>query len=449
MTIGERFRYCFSAKRVWTLCTFLLSFIVLFAIDHVGETSGITENNPGAPWYQQVLSSGFWYEFAVTGGLRKPESSHVALVLIQEPGEVVSNVCSERFFLADLLQTLAADFNARVIVIDQWFSPGRCAEPKATQELQQVMAAVPAKVVYGRAALTADDLTHDEFEKLRKAGLQESDLILKDTLFQEAPPHLTEGLLQLNKDNRRIALGWYTYSNKDAVGIEPRQYRDTLAVAALRVNDPRDPFIAHLQDWISSGKDPFTSFLPARSAAPLASDGPAADTIPQYSGLELICLGSHNAHSWNCPDHSNLGLDRSTVDFGYRLVVVGTVDPEQDPDTHESVIGRVPGVVLWANYIESLLGRRYLKRVNPWVENIIALGWFLIIDLLFHMNHSRPIRAIIWSVVVNVLVWVILYNLIILELGYYISLSIPGFLMIASRYIWTLEARRDGTHATG
>src|SRR5579863_7714506 len=231
------------ARQVSAVILSMLSFFVLFAIDHAGD-DGIAPDDFRAPLYRRILSSGFWYQFSVTGcGVKRPENRHVALVLIQGP-KILSNACRQRMFLSDLLPTLQQDANARVIVIDERFSPERCSpEADSTRELENAAQHARAKIVYGRDSDRAIDLPPLELDELGKKGLDKNDVILKDTALREAPPHLTWGLVRLSDDSRKIPLGWPGFSSKRSIGLEPRQYKDSLAVAAVKANDPRDRFI--------------------------------------------------------------------------------------------------------------------------------------------------------------------------------------------------------------
>src|SRR5437867_1130770 len=124
---------------------------------------GITPDNFNAPLYQRIFSSGFWYQFAVTGcWVKRSENRHVALVLIKGP-EILGDACKQRMFLADLLPALQEDSRARVIVIDERFSPERCSpEADSTRELKSAVEHARANIVYGRDADRAIDLPQPE-----------------------------------------------------------------------------------------------------------------------------------------------------------------------------------------------------------------------------------------------------------------------------------------------
>jgi len=67
-----------------------------------------------------------------------------------------------------------------------------------------------------------------------------------------------------------------------------------------------------------------------------------------------------------------------------RIVVLG--DAQQDP--HDTVVGHVPGVVLQANYIESLLDERYFKGLGFVSGTIAALVCIGLIITIFEKTAS-------------------------------------------------------------
>jgi CHASE2 domain-containing sensor protein len=385
----------------------------------------------------------------------RPKDKHVVLVFIQEPDRLMRNVCEERVLIADLLETLAKDYGARVIVLDEVFSPTSCPEPQ-TQSLRNAVTQLtqasqrPTELVYGRDTESAGDLGRDKLKELTNNGFKDDDnlILLKTALPQN--PRLNWGLVVRIVINRRIPLGWRCYDDEATVDAQPK-LQDTLPVAAVKAAADAKvfevPFLSDLSRRQGKGEDPFTSFLPANQPPFEGSDASAKHSphgFATFSALELLCEGSQNV-DWECPKTWSKRKRRPSTVFDGRLIVVGTVDREFDPDIQDSVIGRVPGVVLQANYIESLLDGRYLKRVNSGIELVIALVWLWVIDKIFEENSSRPGRALLYSIGANVLVWVLLYDLLLLTIGYYVSLSVPSFLMIVGRFIWTLEMKRHGS----
>src|SRR5438093_3563593 len=81
-------------------------------------------------------------------------------------------------------------------------------------------------------------------------------------------------------------------------------------------------------------------------------------------------------------------------------------------DSHYSVIGYVPGVILHANYIEALLDQRYFKPVRWWMNYgvgfLIYLAFHFVLVKHHHaMQEARGgqvvlvfLKALGWSMVV-------------------------------------------------
>jgi len=438
-----------SARQLWAIFLSLVSFLFLFAIDHMEEESCRAEF--ACPWYRQVLSSSFWYQVAVTNaGLNKPENSHVALVIIQDP-LVIGNVCLKRSFIANLLRTLD-DSRSNTIVFDLWISSDRCADEETNKDLVSALEQAHARLVFGQPAWSTVNLVPNEREVLRRKGLQETDLILKPTFFDQDTriahllghdqqdsgkhPRVTTGLVTLNLDNRRIPLGWDAFSDRDSVGHKPPLPTETLAVASVRAYNRDDPFLSHLPALVKAGKDPFTSFI-------------REDKFLRKSAEELVCKGPYRDRlkQWQerCPSISQ--SPQIPVDLHNRVIVVGQVDVDQDLDMHDTVVGRMSGVALQGNYIEALLSLRYFRRVHPLIELLIAVVWFWFIDFIFKKYADRPLHALLVCAFANVVAWVIVYHLVILELRYYISMLVPSFLMIAARFIWTFDIREHRRHS--
>src|SRR5205807_673579 len=66
----------------------------------------------------------------------------------------------------------------------------------------------------------------------------------------------------------------------------------------------------------------------------------------------------------------------------HRIVVIGDLAS----DMRMSVIGRVPGVILQANYIESLLDQRYFGGLGLWVTGGTSFVFLLIVYMIFEKS---------------------------------------------------------------
>jgi hypothetical protein len=84
----------------------------------------------------------------------------------------------------------------------------------------------------------------------------------------------------------------------------------------------------------------------------------------------------------------------STFDIGClrnKIVVVGWADPG---DVHQSVVGKVPGYLLQANYIEALLDDRYFGSVRCWTNYLTGLMIFAAFQMILVFYEHKPLRLL-------------------------------------------------------
>lgn len=155
---------------------------------------------------------------------------------------------------------------------------------------------------------------------------------------------------------------------------------------------------------------PFTSFL-------------IEEEIGSFEPLKLVC--AEPSKSWqHCPPAEPEPKLRN------RIVVVGQ---DFSYDFHDSAIGRVPGVVLQANYIESLLDDRYLHPVPWWAQLGLSILWIAVIELVF--DKVRLVWAVFISALITVVAGLIMYAICVVQLGLYVVLLPPSILVIALKVL--------------
>ncbi|HEY2987461.1 MAG TPA: CHASE2 domain-containing protein [Candidatus Binatia bacterium] len=419
-----------------------ISFLVSFALaclitlgleqlaEHAIESSG--PENPGlAPSIFEI--SGI-YQRIVAAGPRKPKPTFTVVVPIEaakgDPN--LFNVCRQRGFLADLIRATAA-FSPSVIVIDKYFST-ECGKTDAgTRALQNALREVTRRVpvVVGR--------TVDE-----KAAQTRGDHA------QPTPPPLLpapeigkkfgvrEGLIELQADTRRLPLGWTVRGD-----MGKGELWATLPLTAAEAYDSRlqkkYPFLAQL---IADHEEPYISFLNLRDL----------EKYSVYSTLDILCAGKKKYLNRTCPD-------RPREDLEYlrgRIVVIGEVN--EDMDSHYSVIGYVPGIILHANYIEALLDQRYFKPVGWWMNYGVGfLIYFAFHFVLVKHHHAMQearrrdvvlvfLKALGWSMVVVAGAIVLLY-LTVIHTGWYVNpvtMGLVAFVIKLGELIFAAVPRGAG-----
>jgi Predicted transmembrane sensor domain len=354
----------------------------------------------------------YLYQWLVTLGPRKPRSHFVRLVVLRRgsaPDEALdeTNLCPGRAFTAKLLQAIQRA-NPAMIVIDKRFAKSTECAGTATQDLVTTLEGVAASipVVAGYWDRSADEIPNEAADVREKLKHEQALLLFASLTFKG----VTQAALQLDYDNRRIPLDWPVYDSLDDVrGARPHLV-PSLAVAAAESYDPGALAQPRIRELRKIPDFPFTSFL-------------TEEAIGSFEPLKLVC--AEGSEAWrNCPPAAPEPKLRN------RIVVIGQ---DFSYDFHESAIGGVPGVVLQANYIESLLDDRYLRPVPWWVQLVLSILWIAVIELVF--DKVRLLWAVLWSTLITAVAGLILYTVCVVQLGIYLVLLPPSILVITLKVL--------------
>jgi hypothetical protein len=420
--VGRRMRAkksTFSSARLWRILVYCAATAMLFALDSVVENMKSSSEISFDSVYTQVFSPTSLYPWT-SGWLEKPRTINVAVVTIgkDEPPEVLSDQCTRRAYLADVISGILG-ITPRAVVIDYAFGQGNCLDEQALPLTRKLLRALIdashlSVVILGQAAYREEDLETNwpsKFLEMRRRGFGRADLLPLSLpgAFTDLNSKVKPGLIQLNSDYRKIPLSWTAFSESD----DQFTRMDTLSVAAVKAFSTDRLLldqIAHLQ---SAGKHPFTSF--ARE-----------DQFTIISGADIACAQIDVA---KCQVR-NMTRFSSLKD---RVILVGFIDPEHNSDIHETLIGTIPGVILQANYIESLLDHRFLRPVDWRIQIVVGLVWFALIELLLKQWPGRGWRIVFYPLLTIVLLWTIV-SVFITRAGFYIELLFPSlFVLIAAR----------------
>jgi hypothetical protein len=152
----------------------------------------------------------------------------------------------------------------------------------------------------------------------------------------------------------------------------------SLSLVAARLSDPTlaaDPLMARM---LEERTHPLTTLIPL-------------GRIPRVASMSALCGGPGDWRT--CP------VPASPDPFGGRAVFIGDDAPESS-DYFTTVAGTGPGVLLHADYLLSLLDRRFYAPVRGWILFAEAAAMALAAALLFRRFRFRPERALFLSLAV-------------------------------------------------
>jgi hypothetical protein len=401
----------------------------------------------------RFLSEDYWYEVAL--GRPETHAQHVVIVTIgpdmpaklvqgtsSQPLTNISPVCERRLYEATLLEALSAA-HPKVIVADMWLDPKGCTDAIAKGVLLTELANVNVPLVFGLPTYDPAALIKAfpaEFSQARNRlpPLKSTELVLMPILHppRSSTNSVSEGTVELNSDVRKIPLSWPVYEDIESIG-KPNQPRrlDSLAIATIRAFDPNNKSLSIVGALLPNGSPtasielhPYTSLLPE-------------EQLPIYTALDVLC--SHPIASFpkeNCHGTPSVG------DLSNKIVVTGLAG--LGGDIHQSPIGDVPGVVLQANYMESLMDGRVFKPVPVTIQIVVGIIWLAIIFWIPLQFLSQPRLALVLSLLAGcvtalLMFWTISYFKFYPE-GL-IPVVLVAFLLNVSRQIERWISRREET----
>ncbi len=387
-----------------------------------------TQNAWAAPGrlFEQV------YQWQATLGPRKPRSHFVRLIILRAATEPdllteVSNRCPQREFFSLLLPAIAAASPA-LIVIDKDYSPSlACPE---TDHLIRSAAGVSAATPIILSARSESELQASaEPEELRRTLERNSAVVKLPSLA--FPNGVRQAIANLDIDDRKIPLFWPAYPDRSSVGkVKPRP-EPSLAFAAATTFDPSVATLPAITNLEKHHRFAYTNFL-------------REDQIGSYSAIDLLCNAAHSRdRDWKTcnPDPAN---NSGLRQLSHRVVLIGE---ENASDMWDSPVGRVPGAVLQANYIEALLDDRYLQPCPWWVQIILGFFVLALIDLVIEIfdvpetmreDWSRAKNAavrlplffagLLVAMILLAIAGFVLVDVSVVQFGYLPLMTIPGLL---------------------
>ena len=419
--------------KLWTILKWgLYFFLVLFAvaIEHQDDIASLIG---GGECGKEMIKGGDFYQLFTTIGYRKPRPHYVKLVVLDpsvEPTEIFTNACIKREFVASII-TKVRTANPSLIVLDFRYPAEYCNDSdedkrrtaKLSDAIRDVLSSeIPIVVGEGSQVQRELELAHDpELTGLKDSGLSSTDLVLDpNPNFDSAK--VTFGLIRLNCDTRRVPLFWLAYPHKSLVSKEKPEYEKSLAYQAARQIDTNLP--TFLSDIIVRNEHPFTNFIPE-------------DDFESIEAMKLLCGKDATKDSkWRQCSSADPQLPQLS-DLKHKIVVVGTAEN----DRHESVLGEVPGYVLQANYIESLLDDRLFRPVRWYWEIALAVALIVSVSVIIELAPSFLTGAA--RAVGFVLVTWFASNLISVDRGLFLAFWIPAIPVLVVELLVSARERAE------
>lgn len=419
-----------NTSRVRTAVIYGLSILLAFLFERAAEYLFAEPPTQKSGLQSILTATTTTYQKFTTLGYRVPRAHYVRIVSFdprREPEELFSNLCQKRKLYARSI-TQIASANPALIVIDARFGPDACPhDDEGTRELKEaVVSAVRSgvPVVVGLDSKTRDELIKqypDSTPSIKDdqlAGEASLDFGTQDRL-------LRFGLVRLNLDVRKIPINWPTlYGYSDTQGRKEPVLVPTLAFETARFYDNLLEQQPRMRKALSAEVHPYASFIAERG-------------FPTFDVLDIVC-GSENVPrtiDWTAcrgGDYGRLAMRAHIVLISERI----------DTEFRDSVVGAVPGYILQANYIESLLDDRYFLPVNMWLQAVLSLFVFALIEINFK-NFSPPGLALLISLGMLITIWFISW-LILVFAGRFLAIVFPGLLALVGKYVnLKFEERRN------
>lgn len=430
---AKKLRLDAGRKKLPSLVGHFVAFLIL-VFASLAENKPSTPENTQEQGYHKIFSPNFWYEEAV--GKPQPPARYVTVIMLGTdiPGTIekaslsgsreIQSACKRRIYIAQLLKALSK-FAPKVVVLDMWFDPANCPQsdsPVLWDELDQFSSQIP--IVSGIGSYNPSEMLSSmpaEYAdaKNRKPGLKPTELVLAPRIEPGHPLNakITEGVVEMNADYRKIPLSWPVYDTFASVGLPGQPYRvDSLAVAGVRAFDPTSAILGRVGALkadgagnVSTELHPYTSFL-------------RVEDFPVIRAIDVVCSGTvDDFWQGECDSIGRRSLNPQMV-FEGRIVLVGIENVKDD--THQSLLGNVPGVMLQANFIESLLqGRVYKPLATTW-QITIGIAWIFVVSWMTWRFASHPSVAFLLSLA-TVIVSAYLIRLAFAHFHYYADLIVP------------------------
>lgn len=327
------------------------------------------------------------YRTLVKYAIPEPAQAHRVIIVAigsAEPSEIKSDFCTQRLFVARLIERLT-QLHASVVALDRFYGNLTCSSGETEALLKAAHVTYPVVTLAVRTRLIPMRERKDPRICLEPA--ESFDLGLDKSRL---------GITRLDADTRRIPLQWPLVIS-DVTHQTEQPSADSFVFVTARAADKESVETPLLQNALAASEQPFSTMT----------------KIPHYSALEVICGKRANTGTWrNC-------ANREPIEgFNGAVVVVG--EHSGDQDTHPTIQnpdldldvpdpapdGLVYGVDLQANYIAALLDKRYyLPALTEHESEAFILVFFVVLQVLFW-----KVKPLAKAFLIGVLFWVLIFG---------------------------------------
>jgi len=411
---GQKKRTLRRAIFFWLI--YLLVVSALFGLENIQE---LLESIPAASGMADALAhfSSRYQRLALTP--RPLEAHYTALVNIDPALEKPSpGPCALRALVAELLPKVASTGPA-LITVDIGFAKDRPGEScgEGTPETVALRAAIESAaastpLVLGLRGKTVSHMFDREERELRQRGFAENEILfLAPIEVKSANVHFGSDFP--NRDVGKVPILWY---GTEAATGKPGQEKSLALVTAETYQASFPKGNARFRELERGDSHPFAAFL-------------ETDDFAVVEASELLA---------GAGDHARDALHG-------RVVVMGL---NNNDDLWGTPVGKVPGYVLHANYIEALLDDRVYRPLKLVWRFVLSFVWFFVFELPFWL-HGLSVRALAISCIASGLVLFLASYVASVNFGLYVGLFPPSILLIGARFVHNLGERALGEPALG
>ncbi|HTR36996.1 MAG TPA: CHASE2 domain-containing protein [Bryobacteraceae bacterium] len=382
------------------VAAYFVAVTALFLIENVEELARLPF---GSSIARKIEHFGTLYQFQMSLVPRPLESHYVSLL---DFGSGQGN-CETRRRITDALPKLAAARPA-MIVSDIGFANANCInEPDTTAKLVKALRDVSqtTPLVLPDPTESLIEMPDRKADEMREKGFGDDDLLAIEPV-PVPDAHIAYGVIELNADRRKVPVRWGVHATPGA----PLMFRESLSFAAAKLYRSNFPDKGERLDKLAAaGYHPFTSLLREADFS----------TVPV----------------------EHISEESSIAKLKGRIVIMGFGDDLHD--LWSTYVGRLPGYVLQANYLEALLDARAYRPVSFLNQLFIGALWFGVVELPFWFHKFSDIGALLRSFALSLIIMFVLYYVLLVNFAWYVSVAPPSALAIAGRVLYQAMERKS------
>jgi hypothetical protein len=184
-----------------------------------------------------------------------------------------------------------------------------------------------------------------------------------------------------------------------------------------------------LAGWTPEKEAPYVSFVTRGQFAGYRSEA-----------KDIVCPASGDPGWRACEDKDVEQIEKLRSLAKDRVIVIG--EDVAGVDRHDTVVGELPGYLLQANYIESLLDNRLIRPVWGPLNVLAGLAFFGAFEYFARQYEKRNYTR--WQVIKRVTILIVAscltVYLSVTLLGYYLNPTTIGLLAVVLRLTDTFPA---------